>query len=58
MLKMHLLQLGFSLSAVGVEEVASDSLAMRRFLMLYLSIETISDATTLLKFRHLLENYD
>lgn len=55
MLKMYLLQIWFNLSDVGVEETAGDSLAMRRFLGLDLARENIPDATTLLKFRHLLE---
>ena len=58
MLKMYLLQIWFNLSDEGVEEAASDSLAMRHFLGLDLSRENIPDSTTLLKFRHLLEKHD
>lgn len=58
MLKMYLLQIWFNLSDVGVEEAVSDSFAMRQFLGVDLSKEGVPDATTLLKFRHLLEKHN
>lgn len=55
MLRMYLLQVWFSLSDEGVEEAIYDSYAMRRFMRLDFSAEQVPDATTLLHFRHLLE---
>lgn len=57
MLRMYLLQVWFSLSDEGVEEAIYDSHAMRRFMRLDFSIEQAPDATTLLHFRHLLEQH-
>ena len=58
MLRMYLLQVWFSLSDEGVEDAVYDSYAMRRFLKLDFSKEQVPDATTLLHFRHLLEEHD
>ncbi|MDQ3152749.1 MAG: IS5 family transposase [Actinomycetota bacterium] len=58
MLRMYLLQVWFSLSDEGVEEAIYDSYAMRRFMGLDFAIEQVPDATTLLHFRHLLEEHD
>ena len=55
MLRMYLLQAWFSLSDEGVEDAVYDSYAMRRFLGLDFAVEQVPDATTLLHFRHLLE---
>lgn len=55
MLRMYLLQVWFSLSDEGVEEAIYDSYAMRRFMGLDFAVEQVPDATTLLHFRHLLE---
>ncbi len=58
MLRMYLLQVWFSLSDEGVEEAIYDSYAMRRFMGLDFAVEQVPDATTLLHFRHLLEEHD
>lgn len=57
MLRMYLLQIWFNLSDEGVEEAIYDSYAMRSFLNIDFFTEQVPDATTLLKFRHLLEEY-
>jgi IS5 family transposase len=57
MLRMYLLQVWFSLSDEGVEEAIYDSYAMRRFMGLDFAVEQVPDATTLLHFRHLLEEH-
>ena len=57
MLRMYLLQVWFSLSDEGVEDAVYDSYAMRRFLGLDFAHEQVPDATTLLAFRHLLEEH-
>lgn len=58
MLRMYLLQGWFSLSDEGVEDAIYDSYAMRRFMRLDFAVEDVPDATTLLHFRHLLEERD
>lgn len=55
MLRMYLMQCWFNLSDEGIEDVIYDSYAMRSFLKLDFTEEQVPDATTLLKFRHLLE---
>lgn len=57
MLRMYLLQVWFSLSDEGVEDAIYDSYAMRKFMGLDFAVEQVPDATTLLAFRHLLEEY-
>jgi len=57
MLRMYLLQVWFSLSDEGVEDAIYDSYAMRRFMGLDFAVEQVPDATTLLTFRHLLEEH-
>ena len=57
MLRMYLLQVWFSLSDEGVEDAVYDSYAMRRFMRLDFAVEQVPDATTLLHFRHLLEEH-
>lgn len=57
MLRMYLLQVWFTLSDVGVEDAIYDSYAMRTFMKLNFLSEQVPDATTLLKFRHLLEEH-
>lgn len=54
---MYLLQVWFSLSDEGVEEAIYDSYAMRRFMGLDFARDQVPDATTLLHFRHLLEEH-
>jgi IS5 family transposase len=57
MLRMYLLQIWFNLSDEGVEDAIYDSYAMRRFMGLDFAVEQVPDATTLLHFRHLLEEH-
>lgn len=56
MLRMYLLQGWFNLSDEGVEDAIYDSYAMRKFMGLNFLQEKTPDATTLLKFRRILEN--
>ncbi len=58
MLRMYLLQIWFNLSDEGVEDAIYDSYCMRTFLGIDFMKESVPDATTLLKFRHLLEEHD
>lgn len=57
MLRMYLLQVWFNLSDEGVEDAIYDSYAMRKFMGLDFTLEQVPDATTLLAFRHLLEEH-
>ena len=56
MLRMYLLQCWFNLSDEGVEDAIYDSYALRSFMKINFMTEQVPDATTLLKFRHLLES--
>jgi len=58
MLRMYLLQIWFGLSDEGTEDTIYDNYAMRSFLGLNFMMEQVPDATTLLKFRHLLEEHN
>ncbi len=55
MLRMYLLQIWFNLSDEGVEDSIYDSYTMRKFMGIDFMEEQVPDATTLLKFRHLIE---
>lgn len=55
MLRMYLLQVWFNLSDEGVEDAIYDSYAFRKFMKMDFMNDQAPDATTLLKFRHLLE---
>lgn len=55
MLRMYLLQIWFNLSDEGVEDAIYDSYAFWKFMNIDFMEEQVPDATTLLKFRHLLE---
>ena len=55
MLRMYLLQIWFSLSDELTEEGIYDSRAMHDFMGLNFLSQQVPDATTLMKFRHLLE---
>lgn len=55
MLRMYLMQIWFSLSDEGIEHSIYDSYAMRTFMHIDFNEQQVPDATTLLKFRHLLE---
>jgi IS5 family transposase len=57
MLRMYLLQVWFSLSDEAVEDQVNDSYAMRAFMRLDFADRQVPDATTLLHFRHLLEEH-
>ena len=58
MLRMYLAQQCFGLSDEGIEDALYDSQAIRGFVGLDISHERAPDATTLLKFRRLLEKHD
>lgn len=58
MLRMYLLQCWFSLSDDGTEDAIYDSYAMRSFMKIDFLTEQAPDATTLLNFRHLLEEHN
>ena len=55
MLRMYLMQNWFSLSDEGIEYAIYDSYAICSFIHLDFLTEQVPDATTLLHFRHLLE---
>jgi IS5 family transposase len=57
MLRMYVAQQCFGLSDEGTEDALYDSQAIRRFVGIDLSRESAPDATTLLKFRRLLETH-
>ncbi len=57
MLRMYLLQCWFNLSDEGLEDAIYDSYAFRSFMKINFIDEQVPDATTLLKFRHLLEKH-
>ncbi|WP_287460154.1 transposase, partial [Accumulibacter sp.] len=58
MLRVYLVQQWYGLSDEGVEDAITDSQALRGFVRIDLSREAAPDATTLLQFRHLLEEKD
>ena len=58
MLRMYVAQQCFGLSDEGIEDALYDSQAIRRFVGIDLSREAAPDATTLLKFRRLLEAHE
>jgi IS5 family transposase len=58
MLRMYFLQIWFSLSDEMTEDSIYDSYAMRSFVGIDFDERQPPDATTLLKFRHLLEKHD
>ena len=55
MFRMYLLATWFNLSDEAVEDAIYDSYAMRKFMGINFLTEQVPDATTLLHFRHLLE---
>lgn len=57
MLRVHLMQNWFALSDPAMEESLYEIASLRMFAGLYLR-EAIPDETTILNFRHLLEEYD
>ena len=58
MLRIYFLQQWYGLADELLEETIYDSQAMRSFTGVDLSVESVPDATTLLKFRHLLETHN
>jgi IS5 family transposase len=58
MLRVYFLQQWYGLSDEGLEDALYDSLSMRHFVGLEPGSEEVPDATTLLKFRHLLERHE
>lgn len=55
MLRMYLMQIWFNLSDEGIEDSIYDSYAMRSFMHIDFHEQQVPDATTLPKFRHMLE---
>ena len=55
MLRMYLMQNWFNLSDEGVEDEIYDNYAMRSFMHVDSLTQQVPDATTLLHFRHLIE---
>jgi len=58
MLRLYFLQQWYGLADEALEDAVYDSQAMRLFLGIHLCSDPVPDATTLLKFRHLLEEND
>jgi IS5 family transposase len=58
MLRIYFLQQWYGLADEGLEDALYDSQALRTFAGIDLGVESVPDATTLLKFRHLLEAHD
>lgn len=58
MLRIHLLQHWFNLADEAMEEALYDSAALRRFAHIDLGAAPVPDATSLLRFRHLLERHE
>ncbi|UDM08831.1 IS5 family transposase [Halomonas sp. NyZ770] len=57
MLRIYFLQQWYALADEALEDALYDSQAMRDFIGIDLAIESVPDATTLLRFRHLLEQH-
>ncbi|MEX3791567.1 IS5 family transposase, partial [Paraburkholderia sp. BR14374] len=57
MLRIHFIQHWFNLADLACEEALYDSASVRRFAGIDLGCEAVPDATTLLKFRRLLETH-
>lgn len=55
MLRMYLMQIWFNLSDEGIEDSIYDSYSMRSFMHIDFNEQQVPDATTLPKFRHMLE---
>ena len=58
MLRIYFLQIWLNLSDPGAEEAIYDSESMRRFARIELSEDKIPDETSILNFRHLLEEHE
>lgn len=57
MLRIYFLQQWYALADEALEDAIYDSQAMRDFVGIDLAIESVPDATTLLRFRHMLEKH-
>jgi len=57
MLRLYFLQQWYHLADEALEDAVYDSQALRAFIGIDLGVESVPDATTLLKFRHLLEKH-
>ena len=58
MLRMYFVQQWYALADEAVEDAIYDSQALRNFMSIDLSQQSVPDATTLMGFRHLLEAHD
>ncbi len=58
MLRIYFLQQWYALADEALEDALYDSQALRTFAAIDLSVDPVPDATTLLKFRHLLEAHE
>lgn len=58
MLRIYFLQIWFNLSDPGAEEAIYDSESMRRFARIELAEDKVPDETSILNFRHLLEEHE
>lgn len=58
MLRLYFVQQWYGLADEALEDAIYDSQALRSFVGIDLSVDPVPDATTLLKFRHLLEAHD
>ena len=58
MLRIYFLQQWFDLSDPAAEDSVYDSESMRRFVGVELGEDTVPDESTILRFRHLLEEHD
>ena len=58
MLRVYFLQQWYGLADEALEDALYDSQALQSFARIDLAAEGVPDATTLLKFRHLLETHD
>lgn len=58
MLRMYFVQQWYGLADEAVEDAIYDSQALRNFMGIDLSRQSVPDATTLMGFRHLLEAHD
>lgn len=58
MLRIYFLQIWFNLSDPAAEESLYDSESMRRFAGIELSVDKVPDESSILNFRHMLEEHD
>jgi IS5 family transposase len=58
MMRIHFLQQWFNLSDPGMEDEIKDRISFQRFLDIDLLNDRIPDESTILRFRHLLEEND